>query len=86
MSSNEEEKATLRNEILVKYQKYLKKFINENSESPSLIMLLGEIQNPMDFKNELALIKDVIINKFENQKYLGEVNKAIEKPDYKKNS
>ena len=41
-------------------------------------MLLGEIQNPMDFKDELALIKDVVIKKFENQKYLGEVNKAIE--------
>ena len=78
VSTSEEEKAILRNEILVKYQKYLKKFINENSESPSLIMLLGEIQNPVDFKDELALIKDVIINKFENQKYLGEVNKAIE--------
>ena len=78
VSTSEEEKAILRNEILVKYQKYLKKFINDNSESPSLIMLLGEIQNPVDFKDELALIKDVIINKFENQKYLGEVNKAIE--------
>ena len=78
VNTNEEEKVILRNEILVKYQKYLKKFINENSESPSLIMLLGEIQNPMDFKDELALIKDVIIKKFENQKYLGEVNKAIE--------
>jgi peroxiredoxin len=41
-------------------------------------MLLGEIQNPVDFKDELALIKEVIMNRFENQKYLGEVNKAIE--------
>ena len=24
-------------------------------------MLLGEIQNPVDFKDELALIKDVVI-------------------------
>ena len=78
VSSNEEEKITLRNKIIINYQNYLREFINQNSESPSLIMLLGEIQNPMDFKDELALIKDVIINKFENQKYLGEVNKAIE--------
>lgn len=78
VSSNEEEKITLRNKIIVDYQNYLREFINQNSESPSLIMLLGEIQNPMDFKDELALIKDVIIKKFENQKYLGEVNKAIE--------
>ena len=78
VSSNEEEKITLRNKIIIDYQNYLREFINQNSESPSLIMLLGEIQNPMDFKDELALIKDVIIKKFENQKYLGEVNKAIE--------
>ncbi len=78
VSSNEEEKITLRNKIIVDYQNYLREFINQNNESPSLIMLLGEIQNPMDFKDELALIKDVIIKKFENQKYLGEVNKAIE--------
>ena len=78
VSNNEEEKIILRNEILNKYQKYLKKFINENSESPSLIMLLGEIQSPMDFKNELVMIKEVIINKFENQKYLVEINRAIE--------
>lgn len=78
VSSNEEEKITLRNKIIFDYQNYLREFINQNSESPSLIMLLGEIQNPMDFKDELALIKDVIIKKFENQKYLGEVNKAIE--------
>ena len=78
VSNNEEEKIILRNEILNKYQKYLKQFINENSESPSLIMLLGEIQSTMDFKNELLLIKEVITNKFKNQKYLVEINRAIE--------
>ena len=30
-------------------------------------MLLGEIQNPMDFKDELTLIKIVIQEKFEQQ-------------------
>ncbi|MDC3133588.1 TlpA family protein disulfide reductase [Bacteroidota bacterium] len=78
VSNNEEEKIILRNEILNRYQKYLKQFINENSESPSLIMLFGEIQSPMDFKNELLLIKEVITNKFKNQKYLVEINRAIE--------
>ena len=39
----------------------------------------------MDFKDELALIKDVIIKKFENQKYLG-VNKVFVKCLYQENS
>ena len=42
-------------------------------------MLLGEIQNPMEFKNELLVIKNVVQEKFEKQKYLNEVVKIIEK-------
>ena len=42
-------------------------------------MLLGEIQNPMEFKNELLVIKNVVQEKFEKQKYLKEVVKLIEK-------
>ena len=42
-------------------------------------MLLGEIQNPMEFKNELLVIKKVVQEKFEKQKYLNEVVKLIEK-------
>jgi len=42
-------------------------------------MLLGEIQNPMEFKNELLVIKNVVQEKFEKQKYLNEVVKLIEK-------
>ena len=78
-TSSEEERIIARNSILTNYQSYLKKFINENKNSPSIIMLLGEIQNPMEFKNELLVIKNVVQEKFEKQKYLNEVVKLIEK-------
>ena len=78
-TSSEEERIIARNSILTNYQSYLKKFINENKNSPSIIMLLGEIQNPMEFKNELLVIKNVVQEKFEKQKYLKEVVKLIEK-------
>ena len=41
-------------------------------------MLLGEIQNPMDFKKELLLIKNVVQERFVKEKYLKEVVKLIE--------
>ena len=75
---NEEEKIIKRNSILTSYQTYIKEFIAENKNSPCLIMLLGEIQNPMDFKVELKIIKIVIQEKFEQQKYLKEIVKLIE--------
>lgn len=77
-TSNEEEKIIKRNSILINYQTYIKEFIEENKNSPCLIMLLGEIQNPMDFKSELMIIKNVIQEKFEKQKYLKEIVKLIE--------
>ena len=80
----DQEKIILKNNILVKYQEYLKKFINQNQQSPSIIMVLGEIQNPVEFMNELLLIKEVIINQFENQKYLTDVNNAIENANQQK--
>ena len=75
---NKEEKIIARNSILMNYQSYIKKFINENKNSPCLLMLLGEIQNPMDLKNELMIIKNIVQEKFEKQKYLNEVVKLIE--------
>mgnify|MGYP001181407603 CR=1 FL=1 len=80
----DQEKIILKNNILVKYQEYLKKFINQNKQSPSIIMVLGEIQNPVEFMNELLLIKEVIINQFENQKYLTDINNAIENANQQK--
>ena len=47
-------------------------------------MALGEIQNPVEFMDELLIIKDVIINQFENQKYLTEINNAIENANQQK--
>ena len=38
---------------ILNVQEYLKKFINQNQKSPSIIMVLGEIQNPVEFMNEL---------------------------------
>ena len=81
---NDQEKIILKNNILAKYQEYLKKFINQNQQSPSIIMVLGEIQNPVEFMNELFLIKEVIINQFENQKYLTDINNAIENANQQK--
>jgi peroxiredoxin len=75
---SEEEKIIARNSIIMKYQSYIKKFIKENKNSPCLIMLLGEIQNPMDFKKELLLIKNVVQERFVKEKYLKEVVKLIE--------
>jgi thiol-disulfide isomerase/thioredoxin len=75
---NEEEKIIARNSIIMNYQSYIKEFINENKNSPCLLMLLGEIQNPIEFKNELMVIKNVVQEKFEKQKYLNEVVKLIE--------
>ena len=80
----DQEKIILKNNILDKYQEYLKKFINQNKQSPSIIMVLGEIQNPVEFMNELLLIKEVIINQFENQKYLTDINNAIENANQQK--
>ena len=80
----DQEKIILKNNILVKYQEYLKKFINQNQQSPSIIMVLGEIQNPVEFMNELFLIKEVIINQFENQKYMIDINNAIENANQQK--
>ena len=81
---NDQEKIILKNNILAKYQEYLKKFINQNQQSPSIIMVLGEIQNPVEFMDELLLIKEVIINQFENQKYLTDINNAIENANQQK--
>ena len=81
---NDQEKIILKNNILAKYQEYLKKFINQNQQSPSIIMILGEIQNPVEFMDELLLIKEVIINQFENQKYLTDINNAIENANQQK--
>ena len=81
----EEEKIIARNSILMNYQSYIKKFINENKNSPCLLMLLGEIQNPMDFKNELMIIKNIVQEKFEKQKYLKEVVKLLEQAKQQEN-
>ena len=66
------------NQTLEYYQKYLKEFINLNSKSPAILMALWEIQNPLNFKNELLFIKDVVELQYKNKFYLEEVNKQIE--------
>ena len=80
----DKEQIILRNNIILNYQQYLKNFIKINKQSPSIIMALGEIQNPVEFMDELLIIKDVIINQFENQKYLTEINNAIENANQQK--
>ena len=78
-SSSQESKTIAQNLIITKYQEYIRNFISENRNSPSILMMLGEIQNPMEFKRELGYIKNVIIEKYENQTYVNEVNKLLER-------
>ena len=78
-SSSQESKTIAQNLIITKYQEYIRNFISENRNSPSILMMLGEIQNPVEFKTELGYIKNVIIEKYENQTYVNEVDKLLER-------
>lgn len=66
------------NQTLEDYQNYMKEFISSNRKSPVILMLLSEIQNPLNFKNELLFIKDVIELQYKNKFYLEEINKEIQ--------
>jgi peroxiredoxin len=65
-------------QTLESYQNYLKEFISSNRKSPVILMILWEIQNPLNFKNELLFIKDVVELQYKNKFYLEEINKQIQ--------
>lgn len=66
------------NEIMEDHKKFIKRFIRKNSNSPAILMVLGELNNPLEFKDELLIIKDVIETKYKNNDFLNEVNKIIQ--------
>ena len=67
----------LTNQKLDNHKKFVKKFINSHKKSPAILMLLGEVTNPIEFRDELLIIKDVVENRYENKEFLVEVNKII---------
>mgnify|MGYP001227837944 CR=1 FL=1 len=65
-------------EMLANHKKFVKDFINTHKESPAILMLLGEVTNPLEFKKELLIIKEVVEKTYKNNLFLAEVNKIIE--------
>ena len=64
--------------MLSTHKEFVKDFINTHKESPSILMLLGEVTNPIEFKKELLIIKDVVEKRYKNNLFLSEVNNIIE--------
>ncbi len=64
--------------MLASHKEFVKDFIDTHKESPAILMLLGEVTNPLEFKKELLIIKDVVEKIFKNNLFLAEVNKIIE--------
>ena len=64
--------------ILANHKEYVKEYISTHKESPAILMLLGEVTNPLEFKKELLIIKDVVEKRYKNNLFLSEVNKIIE--------
>ena len=62
---------------LANHKKFVKKFISNHKKSPAVLMLLGEVTNPIEFKKELLIIKDVVEKRYKNNQFLAEVNKII---------
>ena len=56
---------------------YVKKFITDHKNSPAILLLLSEVNNPLEFKKELLIIKEVVENRYKNNMFLTEVNKII---------
>ena len=66
-----------KNQLQAEYEKYLKKLINKNINSPAILMTLWEIKNPVNYKKELLIIKNVIEKFYKNQDYLTDINNVI---------
>ena len=62
---------------LANHKEFVKKFINDHKNSPAVLMLLGEVTNPIEFKKELLIIKNVVEKRYKNNQFLSEVNKII---------
>jgi thiol-disulfide isomerase/thioredoxin len=60
------------------YEKYFHELILNNPNSQAIVMTLFEISNPINQKEELLIIKNIIENNFDNPLLLSEVNKKIQ--------
>lgn len=64
--------------IISNHIDFVHDFIRKNSKSPAILMLLGEVNNPLEFKDELLMIKEVVETKYKNNDFLKEINKIIQ--------
>lgn len=79
LNSSSELNISSKSESIIKsHQKYVKNFIEKNKNSPAILMLLGEITDPLAFQKEILYIKDVVEKKYKNNDYLQQINQVIE--------
>ena len=74
-AANENEK----NEILDSFYSYIRSFIYAHKNSPAILMALNDLAlNPIQFLEEIYLIKKVIEDQYDNSSYLKEVKNLIQ--------
>ena len=67
LNSSSELNIPSKSESIIKaHQKYVKNFIEKHKNSPAILMLLGEIRDPLAFQKEILYIKDVVEKKYKN--------------------
>ena len=68
-----------KNEILDSFYTYIKGFIHAQKDSPVILMTLNDLTlNPIQFLDEIFIIKKVIEDKYNNPSYLKEVENLIQ--------
>ena len=68
-----------KNEILDSFYTYIKSFIHAQKDSPVILMTLNDLTlNPIQFLDEIFIIKKVIEDKYNNSSYLKEVENLIQ--------
>jgi len=68
-----------KNEILDSFYTYIKSFIHAQKDSPVILMTLNDLTlNPIQFLDEIFIIKKVIEDKYNNPSYLKEVENLIQ--------
>jgi len=68
-----------KNEILDSFYTYIKSFIHAQKDSPVILMTLNDLTlNPIQFLDEIFIIKKVIEDKYDNSSYLKEIENLIQ--------
>ena len=79
LNSYDELNVSSKSENIIKtHQQFVKNFIEKYKSSPAILMLLGEITDPLAFQKEVLYIKDVVEKKYKNNDYLQQINQVIE--------